>query len=226
MPRQKRSAGPTSGSEAKRHAEERVDGRREGGNRTRRRLINTAQEMLAERGEDSIRLRELTVAAQTNMESVHYHFGSLGALLQVAEAEAVEHVIDAQLAELDALSADATLHDIAAAYFRPFVQALNAPSGEGRPYMGVLVRLAVDPPAELREWLAATIQSAHDRLCERLRAVLPDVPDAELRFRIKCVGGIIVVLSGWALEPDVRGKTPEQVEDLLVPAFAGAFAGG
>jgi len=92
--------------------------------------------------------------------------------------------------------------------------------------LGVLVRLAVGPPPELREWAAATIQRAHDGLYERLRAVLPDVPDAELRFRVKCVGGIIVELGGWALEPDLQGKSPQQVEELLVPVVAGALAGG
>jgi AcrR family transcriptional regulator len=207
-------------------AEQRGDGRREGGSRTRRRLIETAQELLAEQGEDAIRLRELTAAAQVNVAAVHYHFGSLRALFQVAEAEAVEYIVDAQLAELGALGADATLRDIAAAYFRPVVQALSGPEGKGRPYLGVLVRLAAGPPRELREWAAATIQRAHDGLYESLRAVLPDVPDAELRFRVKCVGGIIVELGGWALGPDLRGKSPRQVEELLVPVVAGALAGG
>ena len=205
---------------------EQQDGRREGGSRTRRRLIETAQELLAEQGEDAIRLRELTTAAQVNVAAVHYHFGSLRGLFEVAEAEAVEHIVDAQLAELAALGADATLHDIATAYFRPVVQALSGPAGAGRSYLGILVRLATGPPRELHEWVAGTIQRAHDRLRESLRAVLPDVPDAELGFRVKCVGGIIVELGGWALEPDLRGKTPQQVEELLVPVVAGALAGG
>jgi AcrR family transcriptional regulator len=207
-------------------AEQQGDGRREGGSQTRRRLIETAQEMLAEQGEDAIRLRELTTAAQVNVAAVHYHFGSLRALFQVAETEAIESIVDAQLAELGALGTDATLHDIAAAYFRPVVQALSGPASRGRPYLGVLVRLAVGPPRELHEWIANTIQRAHDRLYESLRAALPDIPDAELRFRVKCVGGIIVELGGWALEPDLRGKTPQQVEELLVPVVAGALAGG
>ena len=94
------------------------------------------------------------------------------------------------------------------------------------PYLGVLVRLAAGPPRELHDWAAVTIQRAHDRLYESLRAVLPDVPAAELRFRVKCASGIIVELGGWALEPDLRGKSPQQIEDLLVPVVAGALAGG
>jgi len=158
--------------------------------------------------------------------AVHYHFGSLRALFQVAETEAIEYIVDAQVAELDALGTDATLRDIAAAYFRPLVQALGGPAGRGEPYLGVLVRLAISPPRELHESVAATIQRAHDRLHESLRAVLPGVPDAVLRFRVKCVGGIIVELGGWALEPELRGKTPRQVEEMLVPVVAGALAGG
>jgi AcrR family transcriptional regulator len=212
------AAGPDAG--------QRGDGRREGGSRTRRRLIETAQELLAEQGEDAIRLRELTAAAQVNVAAVHYHFGSLRALFLAAETEAVEHIVDAQLAELGALGADATLHDIAAAYFRPVIQARIGPDGTSGPYLGVLVRLAAGPPRELDEWVATTIRRAHDGLREKLRAVLPDVPDAELGFRVKCVGGIIVELGGGAIEPDLRGKTPRQVEELLVPVVAGALAGG
>lgn len=171
MSRPPQPAKPSPGTDLEHEVEARIDGRREGGNQTRRRLIDTAQEQLAERGEDAIRLRELTAAARTNMESVHYHFGSLRALLHVAEAEAVEYIVDAQIVELDALGPDATLYDIATAYFRPFVQALNVPAGEGRPHVRVLVRLAIEPPAELREWMAVTIGRAHDRFYERVRAV-------------------------------------------------------
>ena len=220
------SSRETAGPQASPEAGPPGDGRREVGGRTRRRLIETAQELLAEQGEDAIRLRELTTAAQVNVAAVHYHFGSLRALFQAAETEAVEHIVGAQVDALDALGADATLHDIAAAYFRPIVAALSGPAGAGRPYLGVLVRLVTGPPRELHEWVATTIRRAHDRLHQSLRAVLPGVPDAVLEFRVRCVGGIIVELGGWALQPDLRGKTPEQVEELVVPVVAGALAGG
>lgn len=202
------------------------DGRREGGRRTRRRLVEAAQELLAERGEDAIRLRDLTAAAGTNVAAVHYHFGSLGTLLVAAEAEAVESIIDAQIAELEALGADPSLHDIAAAYFRPMIQALTGPASKGRPYMRVLARLTTDPPRELNEWVGVATGRAHACLLGRLRVVLPDVTDEQLAFRVKCVGGILVVLSATELESDLRDKTPDQIEDLLVPTVAGTLAGG
>lgn len=202
-----------------------VDGRRAGGERTRRLLIEAAQELIAERGESAIRLRDLTERAQTNIAAVHYHFGGLAALLATASSEAVENIIDAQIAALDALPAEASLHEIAGAYFRPMVHALKGPSSKGRPYVRVLARVTSDPPDGLESWAATATGRAHAALIPRLRAVMPGVGDDELLFRVKCVGGILVLLSMTALEPELRGKSPDEVERMLVPVIAGTFLG-
>ena len=164
-------------------------------------------------------------AAGTNLAAVHYHFGGLGALLTAAATEAVERIIDAQIAELGVLPAGATLHEITGAYFRPMVQALKGPSSEGRPYVRVLSRVASDPPDGLEEWAASATARAHRALIARLRGVLPGVTDDELLFRIKCVGGILVLLSVPDLEPELRGKSAAEVERMLVPVICGALAG-
>lgn len=203
-----------------------VDARREGGERTRRRLVEAALKLIAERGETAVRLRDLTTLAETNVAAVHYHFGSLGALLAAAASEAVEQIIDAQVREVESLGAEASLHQIAAAYFRPMIEELTGPSSRGRPYVRVVARVASDPPRELHDWAETAIPRAHEALLARLRPVLPGVPDDQLLFRVKCVGGILVLLSTLAVEPDLRGRTPEEVEAMIVPVVAGALAGG
>lgn len=188
--------------------------------------MEAAQDLIAERGESAIRLRDLTTLAGANVAAVHYHFGSLSSLLATAATEAVEQIIDAQVQEVEALPPDATLHQIAGAYFRPMIAEISGPSSRGRPYVGVLARVAADPPEELRDWALATTARAHDSLIRRLRTVLPRLADDELLLRIKCVGGILVLLSNVALEPHLRGKTPEEMESMIVPIVAGALAGG
>ena len=200
------------------------DARRASGERTRRRLIEAAQELIAERGESAIRLRDITKVAGTNLAAVHYHFGGLGTLLATAASEAVERIIDAQVAGLELLPPDTTLYEIAAAYFRPMVNALGGPSTKGRPYVRVLARVTSDPPEGLEDWAEAVTARAHQALVARLRPVLPGVSDDDLLFRVKCVGGILVVLSAAALEPDLRGRSPEAMEQKLVPVIAGALA--
>lgn len=117
------------------------------------------------------------------------------------------------------------LHEIAGAYFRPMVQALKGPSSKGRSYVRVLARVASDPPDGLEGWAASATARAHQALIARLRDVLPGVAEDELLFRAKCVGGILVLLSVPDLEPELRGKSPEEVERMLVPVIAGALAG-
>lgn len=203
-----------------------ADARREAGDRTRRRLVEAAQQLIAERGESAVRLRDLTSLAGVNVAAVHYHFGGLSTLLAAAATEAVEQIIDAQVRELERLAEDASLHEIAGAYFRPMIEALSGPSSRGRSYVGVLARVAADPPPELQNWAEVATARAHQALIGRLRAVLPELSDAELLFRVKCVGGILVLLSNVALQAELGGRSRKQMERRIVPVVAGALAGG
>lgn len=207
-------------------AGESVDARHQAGERTRRQLVVTAQQMIAEVGEDAIRLRDLTSRAGVNVGAVNYHFGSVQALLTVATTEAVERIIDAQVRELDALPTQSTMHEIAAAYFRPMIQMLVGPSSSERAYVRVLARVTTDPPAALQAWSEEVTGRAQYALISRLRWVLPDIADEVLRFRATCVGGVLVLLSAVALQPYIEGRTPGDLETLLVPIVAGALAGG
>ena len=180
--------------------------------------------LIAERGENGVRLRELAERAEANVAAVTYHFGSVGALLAAATTEAVESIVDAQVRAVDALHADTGLREIAAAYFRPMIEALNGPSGKGRGYVRVLARAVTDSPPGRQDWVDTAVGRAHGALVARLRTALPGVPDEELLFRVKCVGGILVVLSTVALAPDLQGKSVADVERILAPVIAGTLA--
>jgi AcrR family transcriptional regulator len=61
--------------------------------------MDAALDLLAERGEDAISLRELTGVAQANVAAVSYHFGSLKSLCD----EAIEYALECYLASLDVM---------------------------------------------------------------------------------------------------------------------------
>src|SRR5258707_15697591 len=122
-----------------------VDQRREAGARTRTRLLDAALELLAERGEVNVTLREVTGAAEANVAAVSYHFGSLKSLLDAAVEQALGLYLDAQQKSVGALAAGATPAEVAAPFAAPVVSALAAgggggsmmrdaaPAGDGRP---------------------------------------------------------------------------------------------
>ena len=105
-----------------------TDRRRDAGARTKQRLLDATLALLAERGEDGVTLRDITTAAETNVASVSYHFGSLGALCCATAKQAITRLLDEQLARLQALDDDATVEDIARAIAQPIIDALSDPS--------------------------------------------------------------------------------------------------
>src|SRR3954449_7824272 len=124
----------------------RVDQRREAGLRTRTRLMDAALDLLAERGEEGVTLRELTDAAEANVAAVSYHFGSLRSLCDTAIEHALERYLDAQQEAVSGLGPESTIEESAAAFARPMMKAL-ALGGRELAAIRIVARVGIDPPA-------------------------------------------------------------------------------
>jgi AcrR family transcriptional regulator len=200
-----------------------VDGRKEAGERTRRRLLEATRALLAERDEDAVALRDITHSAGANVASVSYHFGSKHALCRAAIGEAIEAVFQAQIADLHALGEDATVADIAAVLARPVAGAVGDEEDDARRTLRIVARVVSDPPPGLRESIESMTSRAHAELLPLLRRAVPGVPDDELCFRVQSVTSIVHrIAAGTTGQP-----APDyDVERLLVPVIAGALAGG
>ena len=74
--------------------------------------MEAALDLLAERGEEGVTLRELTDAAEANVAAVSYHFGSLKSLCDAAIEHALERYLDAQQEAVSALGPESTLEAI------------------------------------------------------------------------------------------------------------------
>jgi AcrR family transcriptional regulator len=200
-----------------------TDQRRETGLRTRTRLRDAALDLLAERGEDAVTLRELTDAAGANVSAVSYHFGSLQALCDTAIEHAMERYLDAQQQALSGLGPGSTVEALAAAFARPMIHAL-ATGGRELAVMRIVARAGVDPP---RGWdrLAARFEGVRADVVKVLKTTAPGVKQQELLFRTRCVAGMLNWLVLAPIASELRGKSEKQLERLLVPVIAGAFGG-
>ena len=201
----------------------RVDQRREAGLRTRTRLMDAALDLLAERGEDGVSLRELTDAAEANVAAVSYHFGSLKSLCDAAIEYALERYLDAQQKAVSALDAEASLEAMAAAFARPMMRAL-AVGGRDLDVMRIVARAGIDPP---RGW--GRFDASFDRIradvVRVLKANVPGVKDTELLFRTRCAAGLLNWLVLAPVGAELRNKSERQIERWLVPVLAGIFSG-
>ena len=200
-----------------------MDQRREAGLRTRTRLMDAALDLLAERGEDGVSLRELTDAAQANVAAVSYHFGSLKSLCDAAIEYALERYLDAQQEAVSAIGAEASLEALAAAFARPMMHAL-AVGGRELDVMRIVARSGIDPPQGWDRFDASFDRVRADVL-RVLKANVPGVRDQELIFRTRCAAGLLNWLVLAPVGAELRNKSEKQIGRRLIPVLAGAFRG-
>ncbi|WP_214325295.1 TetR/AcrR family transcriptional regulator [Nonomuraea sediminis] len=202
---------------------EKVDLRREAGQRTRDSLLTAALDALAQRGQEGVTLREITEKAGANVAAVSYHFGSLRTLCDAAIEHALERYLDAQIEALGSLESAATLDELAAAFARPMVRALAA-GGQELAVMRTVARVGIDPPQGWERLAAKFSQTRTDAL-RVLTADLPEVEEAELVFRIRAAAGMLNWLALAPIGAELAAMSAERIERLVVPVVAGAFHG-
>ena len=185
--------------------------------------MDAALDLLAERGEDGVTLRELTDAAEANVAAVSYHFGSLKSLCEAAIEHALERYLDAQVESVSRLGPESTLEELAAAFARPMIGAL-ANGGRELAVMRIVARAGIDPPEAWERFDARFDRIRADAL-QVLRAHVPEAKDRELILRTRCVAGMLNWLALAPVGAEHRNKTEKQLERLLVPVVAGAFRG-
>ncbi|MEU3521732.1 TetR/AcrR family transcriptional regulator [Streptomyces sp. NPDC006654] len=202
---------------------ERTDQRREAGQRTRDGLLAAAQELLAQRGQDGVSLREITDRAGANVSAVSYHFGSLKALCDSAIENALERYLDAQIDEVASLSTTSGVEDVAAAFAGPMMRAL-AVGGRDLAVMRTVARVGIDPP---EGWgrLTGKFQQSRRDVARHLSAKIPGVDELEWNFRIRCAAGMLNWLVLAPIGTELADEPPEQIERWLVPVLAGALSG-
>jgi AcrR family transcriptional regulator len=180
-------------------------------------------DLIAERGEEGVTLRELTDAADANVAAVSYHFGSLKSLCDAAIDQALESYLDAQEAAVSALPPESTLEELAAAFARPMISALTK-GGRDRAVIRIVARAGIDPPEGWHRLDARFDQIRADVLAV-LKANLPGVRAPELIFRTRCAAGMLNWLALAHVGDELSDKSEKQAERLLVPVVAGAFRG-
>jgi AcrR family transcriptional regulator len=204
-------------------ADENRDQRREAGLRTRARLLDAALDLIAERGEDGVTLREVTDAAGANIAAVSYHFGSLQALRDAAIEHALERYLDEQESAVAELEPGATLEEVAAAFCGPMIRAL-ADGGRDLDVLRIVSRAAIDPPPAWDRFDPRFLRM-RAIVARRLRDHLPRVGESELAFRTRCAAGVISWLALAPVGGELTGKPRKRIERRVVPVVAGALAG-
>ncbi len=185
--------------------------------------MGAALDLLSERGDEGVSLRELTDAAEANVAAVSYHFGSLQALLDGAIEDALERYLDVQQEAVSALGPESTLEEVATAFARPMISALTK-GGRDRAAMRIVSRAAIDPP-DGWDRFDVTFDQIRADVVRVLKVKLSGVKTRELIFRIRCAAGMLNWLALAPVGAELSDMSEKQAKRLLVPIVAGAFRG-
>jgi AcrR family transcriptional regulator len=185
--------------------------------------MDAALDLLSERGEDGVSLRDVTDAAEANVSAVSYHFGSLQALFDAAIEDALQRYLDAQFEAVKAVPSGSSIEDVASAFADTMVRAL-ATGGRDLAAIRLVARVAIDPPPSWDRFdpSFARITSI---VVGHLRAHSPTARNGELVFRTRCAAGMLNWLVLAHLGAELRGSSERQIQRRLVPVLAGALGG-
>jgi len=204
---------------------------------TRDAILDTAEQLFAERGHENTSMRQITGAAGVNLAAVNYHFGSKEALVQAVLKRRLAVVNSERLRLLDEMQAKAEgkplkPSQIVDAFFGTLLRLAANPDHAGKNFLPLLERTMTDPAGFLRALLAEEYADVIKRYRQALFEALPDVPRAEIIWRFQFMLGAtsyaimgtdtLRIVTGWV--PDQR----EQADDpeLLLPRLMSFLLGG
>lgn len=211
---------------------------------TKDRILDAAERLFAEHGFDGVSLRTIIGEAGVNLAAVHYHFHSKAALLDAVFARRVAPLNVERLALLDACEAEAggnpvPVEKLLEALLLPVLHLVRDPSRNGPTFCRLMGRLHAETSTHMAEVFKKHLADFAQRLLAALRRSLPELPPAEIFWRMHFTFGAVAhtfrgspvsaVLSGGVIDPsDVEGGLPRLIAFLAaglrapVPSLAAA----
>jgi len=213
------------------------------GSDTRERILDVAERLFMENGYEATSMRTITSAAEANLAAVNYHFGSKEALLREVFRRRLAWLNRERLQALDKLeeqAAGAPLKpsQILEAFFGTLLRMGENPALGGMVFLRLLGRTLTEPAEFIRTFFAGEYAEVIDRYKLALFSALPDVPKAEIVWRLHFMLGavsyaiagtdILKVITGHEIS-DISGQEADakseakRLSERLMPFLLGGL---
>lgn len=168
-----------------------------GGDETKGRILLAAQKLFAERGFESVSLRNITTEALANVAAVNYHFGSKDALIDELIVQYTLPVMRERMRLFDESERKfqigvVPVEVILDAFMRPYLILLEE-SGEDREmFCKFMGRCMSERGDKIPEKALRSSQRVVKRMTAMLSDALPDVEMEVLSWRVHFCCGVMV----------------------------------
>ena len=178
---------------------------------TRDRILDIAERLFMENGYEATSMRMITGAAEVNLAAVNYHFGSKEALLREVFRRRLSWLNRERLQALDRLEGQAggaplKPSQILEAFFGTLLRMGEDEALVGMTFLRLLGRTLTDPAEFIRNFFAGEYAEVIDRYKLALFRALPDVPKAEIVWRLHfMLGAMSYAIAGTDVLQVVTG---------------------
>lgn len=166
----------------------------------KRRLLEAAESLFADRGFDAVSVRDITKEAGANVAAVNYHFGGRDALIELVVLRYVTPVNEERIARLDAAERRSPgkvvpLEEIIECFASPIVSAVQRSELSERLFYKLIGRI-FDLQGEFPDEMLAQLTRVAERFTRALSRSIPEVAKDDLYWRFHfAIGGMIHMLT-------------------------------
>ena len=199
----------------------------------KRRLLEAAEQLFADNGFEAVSVRDVTKAAEANVASVNYHFGSREGLITTVITRYMLPVNEERLARLETLEKRwagkaAPLEEIIEAFARPLVGMVRKSELSERLFCRLLARIFMLQHEALPPAIEEQMKVLSDRLIRLLGKALPELGTEELAWRMHFVGGAMIhaLLNQEVLHRLTNGASGAPTMEAVLSRFIRFAAAG
>ena len=178
---------------------------------TRERILDVAEHEFMSHGYEGTSMRMITSRAEVNLAAINYHFGSKEGLLREVFRRRLAWLNSERLAVLDALEKQADgaplkPSQILEAFFGTLLRIGEDEARGGMTFLRLLGRTLTDPSEFIRAFFATEYTDVIDRYKLALFRALPDVPKAEIVWRLHfMLGAVSYAMAGTDILKVITG---------------------
>ena len=198
---------------------------------TATRILDASEWLFAEHGFDGTSMRMITTRASVNLASVNYHFGSKEALFQEVFHRRLSELNRQRLEAINRMEAESggvalKPSQVLDGFFGPALEMAADTQHGGHTFMRLLGRTYTEPAEFIRNFMAVEYAEVVERYTVALYAALPDVPKAEIVWRLHfMMGAVSYAISGIDALALVTGRFDDDPA-LLKPRLTAFLLGG
>jgi len=160
-------------------------------------LLEAAEQLFANRGFESVSVRDVTQMAKANVAAVNYHFGSRDGLIATVVSRYISPINEERLIRLEALEKKfhgkaIPIEEVVDAFVRPLIGSVRKSDLSERLFCRLVGRIFSMQGAVLPPDVEVQMRNLSDRFTRALAKSLPHVSAEELAWRTHFVAGSMI----------------------------------